>query len=77
MPSEEAVFGVVATVEEYDPNTDTWTVKAPMPTARQSLGAALANGKIYAIGGIGVSSATLATVEEFIIPGEFFLHTKD
>ena len=36
-------------VEEYDPATNTWTVKAHMPTARYSLAAATApNGKIYA-----------------------------
>jgi N-acetylneuraminic acid mutarotase len=41
----------VATVEAYDPVTDTWTTKASMPTARQSLGTAVANGRLYAIGG--------------------------
>jgi hypothetical protein len=41
----------VATVEAYDPVTDTWTTRAAMPTARQSVGAAAANGRIYAVGG--------------------------
>ena len=30
---------------------DSWTTKAPMPTARAQLGVAVVNGKIYAIGG--------------------------
>lgn len=41
----------VGTVEAYDPATDTWTARAPMPTARSSFGAATLNGVIYAVGG--------------------------
>lgn len=37
--------------EVYDPVTDTWETKAPMPTARVSLGANTVNDKIYLIGG--------------------------
>jgi N-acetylneuraminic acid mutarotase len=40
---------------------DTWTQKAPMPTARSFLSASTVNGKIYAIGGSGGTSA----VEEY------------
>jgi N-acetylneuraminic acid mutarotase len=54
----------LATVEEYDPATDTWTTRASMPTARSSLGAAAANGKVYAIGGYDGSNR-LATVEQY------------
>lgn len=35
----------------YDPPTDTWSLGASMPTARQSLGVAVADDLIYAIGG--------------------------
>ena len=42
---------VLATVEEYDPATDTWTKKSDMPTARHSLSLSVVDGKIYAIGG--------------------------
>ena len=37
--------------EVYDPVTDTWETKAPMPTPRSCLRANVANGKIYLIGG--------------------------
>jgi N-acetylneuraminic acid mutarotase len=56
--------GRVATVEEYDPATDTWTTRASLSAARSGMGAAAANGKIYAIGGYdGINR--LATVEEY------------
>ena len=40
-----------STVEEYDPATDTWTIKSPMPTARGWHSANVVDGKIYIIGG--------------------------
>jgi len=40
-----------STVEEYDPATDTWTTKSPMPTARGWHSANVVDGKIYIIGG--------------------------
>ncbi len=56
--------GYLATVEEYDPATNTWTTRASMPTARSWFGAATApNGRIYAIG--GYNGTYLATVEEY------------
>jgi N-acetylneuraminic acid mutarotase len=41
----------LATNEEYDPATDTWTFKAPMPTPRARFGIAVFQNKIYCIGG--------------------------
>jgi N-acetylneuraminic acid mutarotase len=35
----------------YDPQTDTWSMGAPMPTARQGLSVAIVNDVIYALGG--------------------------
>jgi N-acetylneuraminic acid mutarotase len=37
--------------EEYDPATDTWAFKAPMPTPRGHFGIAVYQNKIYCIGG--------------------------
>jgi formylglycine-generating enzyme required for sulfatase activity len=54
----------LATVEEYDPATNTWATKASMPTARYALGVVTAsNGKIYAIG--GYNNGGSVAVEEY------------
>ncbi|MBM4091423.1 MAG: DUF11 domain-containing protein [Planctomycetes bacterium] len=58
----------LATVEEYDPVTDSWMVRASLPTPRQQVHAAVSNGRIYAIGGwVGFwpSGAPSAVVEEY------------
>ncbi|MBB16539.1 hypothetical protein CMK22_14800 [Candidatus Poribacteria bacterium] len=54
----------VATLELYDPITDTWEKVASMDQARQYLSAEVVNGKIYAIGGYGKASY-LSTVEVY------------
>ncbi|MFQ6124976.1 MAG: kelch repeat-containing protein [Candidatus Heimdallarchaeota archaeon] len=54
----------LATMEEYDPATDTWRSRAPMPTARGWLAATAVNGKIYALGGWDGTNY-LSTVEEY------------
>lgn len=55
---------VVSSVEMYDPATDTWAPKAPLPRPRTYAGAAILDGKIYVLGGAtrvgeGVSSSML------------------
>lgn len=63
---------------EYHPATDTWKALAPMPTRRGAAAAAVANGRIYVVGGAtftpGARSTTLmprapgrtlGTVEEY------------
>jgi len=55
----------LATCEEYDPNSDLWAEKAPMPTGRFYLAAAPGNGKLYAIGGQDNSGNYVATCEEY------------
>ncbi len=56
----------VATVEQYDPTTDTWTIKADMPTARFYPCGAVVKDKIYVIGGIySETGPVLQTVEEY------------
>lgn len=41
--------GFLTTNEEYDPTTNTWITKAPMPTARANFAIAACQGKIYCI----------------------------
>ncbi len=41
----------VTALEVYDPRTDRWETKAPMPAAQAGLGAATVGGELYACGG--------------------------
>ena len=50
--------------EAYCPETNTWSVKAPMPTPRFGLSLAVSGGKIYALGGT-TGSGPLTTVEVY------------
>ncbi len=54
----------LATVEVYDPSTNSWTTAAPMPTARVDLAAVSVNGKIYALFGSD-STGLQSTVEVY------------
>ncbi len=62
-------YVLVGTVEAYDPSSNAWATKAPMPTPRVYLGVAASGGKIYAIGGLGTPTGTyyptLTTVEAY------------
>lgn len=61
----------VGTVEEYDPATNTWRARTPMPTPRNHATAGAINGKIYVIGGrtgtafISSGSSNIDVVEEY------------
>src|SRR4030067_1458919 len=48
----KALGWITATNEEYDPETDTWVFKKPMPTPRYKFAIAAYQNKIYCIGGI-------------------------
>ena len=60
----------VGTVEEYDPASNTWRARSPMPTARNHAAIGVVNNKIYVIGGrIGAAFISVASntdiVEEY------------
>lgn len=44
--------GPIGANEEYNPATDNWTIKSPMPDPKQSFATAVYQGKIYCIGGM-------------------------
>ena len=58
---------VTATVEAYDPVQDTWTPRAPLPTARDAVAAAALGGTVYVIGGFapGASFLGKTTVDAY------------
>ena len=58
---------VTGKVEEYDPKTNTWRERAPMPTGRNHFLAAAVDGKIYAINGrLGTSFVTMSDITDVV-----------
>src|SRR5258706_246106 len=57
--------GNTALVQVYDPATDSWATKAPMPTPRSGLNTAQLNGVIYAAGGEVQDQQYLAAFKAF------------
>ena len=52
--------------EAYDPTTNQWTVKSPMPTARHHAASAVVDGEIYVIGGrIGEELNNVDLIEKY------------
>ncbi len=51
-------FTYNGTNEEYDPKTDAWTFKSPMPTPRANFGITVYQNKIYCIGGTAAGGAS-------------------
>jgi N-acetylneuraminic acid mutarotase len=44
-------FAITPTLEEYDPSTDRWTAKAPLPVGLHHVGIGVVGGRLYVIGG--------------------------
>ena len=55
---------LTAAVEAYDPATNQWTAKAPLPTPRSGLAVAVVNGVLYTIGG-DLGGFQVATVQAY------------
>jgi hypothetical protein len=60
----------------YDTQSDKWTLGPPLAAARLYLGACVANGRIYAVGGTE-SAATWSTRVEELPAGMHYRYTKD
>ena len=57
---------VLNTLAVYDPATNTWTTKTPMPTARYGLAVGVVNGVLFAVGGTrGTNGSFLSIVEAY------------
>ncbi len=54
--------GAMSVVEAYNPATNTWTTKAPLPTATDSVTAVVEKGIIYVIGGYVPGAGRVTTV---------------
>jgi N-acetylneuraminic acid mutarotase len=61
--SDPQKAGFVNTVYEYDPKTNRWTTRTPMPTQRGGGAAAVADGKIYVAGGRPPGGADFAAYD--------------
>jgi N-acetylneuraminic acid mutarotase len=58
--------GVLSTVEVYDPLSNSWTVKGPMPSPRANFAATVGpNGLIYVIGGESSGSSYQRSMEVY------------
>ncbi len=44
-------LAITPALEVYDPSTDRWTAKAPMPVGRHHVGLGVTGGRLYVIGG--------------------------
>ena len=44
-------LGITPSLQEYDPATDQWTARAPMPVGLHHVGLGVADGKLFVIGG--------------------------
>ena len=55
----------LATVDAYDPASDTWVADASMPGPRYMAGGAVVDGVAYVIGGIASPTDFVATNEAF------------
>ena len=61
---EEEFAPMSDAVQEYDPATQMWTLRASMPTARRSAAAAALDGRIFVVGGSS-GGMDIATVEAY------------
>jgi N-acetylneuraminic acid mutarotase len=70
LSSYSSSSGILTTNEAYDTASNTWTTKAPMPTARHHAASSVVNGKLYVIGGrvAGISPTVNIDVNEVYDP---------
>lgn len=52
-------FAITRSVEVYDPTTDRWTSKAPLPVGLHHVGIGVVHGRLYVIGGYSKSGLSV------------------
>lgn len=52
-------LAITPSLEEYDPSTDRWTSKAPMPVGLHHVGLGVTGGRLYVIGGYKQSTLSV------------------
>lgn len=55
---------ILSVLDVYDPKSDTWESKAPMPTARWLTRACVIHGKLYVVGGMGESIGDTGSITQ-------------
>src|SRR2546422_35471 len=60
-PGENA--NILSTVESYDPSTNMWTARAPIPTPRVGLAVGVVNEILYAVGVLSNGRGPLSMVD--------------
>ena len=56
----------VRTVDVYEPVKDVWTTVQPMEARRSTLGAAVLDGMVYAVGGFDGSTGQLNLLDKYL-----------
>ena len=64
----KTVYNDLEVNEVYDPTTNTWEVKEPLPTPRHNPATNMVNGKIYVIGGHSIETHSSLNVVEVYDP---------
>ena len=57
--------GILGTLEAYDPKTDKWMSKAPMPVPQTCAASAVVNGVLYVMGGEGPDARVTAATQAY------------
>jgi len=60
--------GALDAHEAYDPRARRWLPLYPLPTARHGLGAAVAEGRLFAVAGSSAAGPSASAVNEALAP---------
>ena len=57
--------GAINTVRAYNPATNTWSTRLPMPTARYDAAGTAAGGRLWAMGGFNSAGSVIGKNEAY------------